>query len=195
MTASWLARQPAGDPLALAGLGGDAAVERRRQLERDERPPLAHAQEEPGIELGRLLGAQPSLDDDAGGAQLGDALAGDARIGILDRYDDADEPGGDQGVGAGRRPAPMAARLEADIGGGAAGSRAGAGQRLGLAMRPAARLGPAAPDDAAVPDDDAADRRVGPDLAEAAPRQRDRRAHMGDVGHRGHRYAVNRCRR
>src|SRR5260370_1183934 len=57
-------------------------------------------------------------------AQLRDALAGDAGVGILDRQDDAANVGGDQRIGAGRRLAPMAARLEADIGGGAARRRA-----------------------------------------------------------------------
>ncbi len=47
-----VARQRAGDPLALAGMRRDAAVERRRELQRDERPSLAHAQQEAGIELG-----------------------------------------------------------------------------------------------------------------------------------------------
>ena len=54
-------------------------------------------------------------------AQPGDALAGDARIGILERRPPTrGDAGGDQRVGAGRGLAPMAAGLEGDIGGGAA---------------------------------------------------------------------------
>ena len=58
------------------------------------------------------------------------------------------DAGGDQGIGAGRRLAVMAAGLERDIGRGAARRLAGPRQRLGLGMRPAAGLRPAAPDDA-----------------------------------------------
>src|SRR6185437_4665593 len=45
-------------------------------------------------------------------------------------------------------------------------------------------LGPTAPDDPALPHQDAADGGVGPDLPQAAPRQRQRRTHMRGVIHR-----------
>ena len=111
---------------------------------------------------------------------------GDARVGVLEGDDDPPHPGGDQRIDAGRGLAPMAARFETDIGGGAASGFAGPAQRLGLAMRPPARLRPAAPDDPPLIDDDAADRRVRPDRAEPAARQRQRRPHR--------RSSVGRCR-
>ncbi len=51
-------RLGAGDPLALARSGREAAVERGRELERHRRPPLADAGEEPGLRLRRLAGEQ-----------------------------------------------------------------------------------------------------------------------------------------
>ena len=48
------ARRLAGDPLAFARGGGDAPVERGRELEVKERPALAHPQQEAGVDLGRL---------------------------------------------------------------------------------------------------------------------------------------------
>ena len=59
------ARRLAGDPLALARRGGDAAVERGRDLEVKERPALPHAQQEAGVDLGRLGRALADLDGDA----------------------------------------------------------------------------------------------------------------------------------
>ena len=45
-----------------------------------------------GVELGRLGGAEPGLDRDAGLAQPADPGAGDARVGIFERGDDAAMP-------------------------------------------------------------------------------------------------------
>lgn len=109
------------------------------------------------------------------------------------RHDDAGDARLGEGVGAGRRAPPMAARLEADIGGRAPRGLPGTREGLGLAMRAPARLGPAASHDASVLDDDAADGGVRPDRAEAAPRERQRRPHVtkvgggcGGIGRRGH---------
>jgi hypothetical protein len=48
-------------------------------------------------------------------------------------------------------------------------------------MRSAALLGPAATDHPSVLDDNAANRRIGPDLAEAATRQCQRGVHMSEI--------------
>ncbi len=175
------ARRFAGDPAALAGGRGDAAVERGRELQGDERPAVPQAREEAGIDLGRLARAKPGLDRDPGRAQPRNTLAGDARVGVLDRQHDARHPRGGKRIGAGRRLAPMAARLEAHIGGCAAGTLAGPSQSLGLAVRPAAGLRPAAAYDLARCDDDAADGRIGPHRAEPALRQTQRRPHVREI--------------
>jgi len=65
----------AGDPAALPRRRRDPPVERRRELERDERPPDGEAQQEAGIHLPRLVGAEPGLDRDAGGLEPRDAVA------------------------------------------------------------------------------------------------------------------------
>ena len=87
-----LARRRAGDPAAFARSGRDPPVERGRQLQRDERPAGSHALEEPGIDLGRLVGAQPAFDGDPGLAQPRETAAGDPRVRVLDRGDDARAP-------------------------------------------------------------------------------------------------------
>ena len=76
--------------------------------------------------------------------------AGDLRIGVFQRRDDAGDARRDDGVGAGRRLAVMRAGLERHVKRRAARGRAGAAQRLDLRMRPAAGLRPAAADDDAV---------------------------------------------
>ena len=75
----------------------------------------------------------------------------------------------------------MTAGFETDIGGSALSGIARAAERLGLAVRPTTRLRPAASNDAVPIDDDAADRRVWPYRAEAAPGQRQRRAHPAEI--------------
>ena len=105
--------------------------------------------------------------------------------GILDRHHGAPYARVEQGLGAGPRLAPMAARLEGDVGRGAPGRRPGARQRLRLGMGPAAGHGPSPAHDppGARPrrDQDTAHRRVGPNVAEAAPGEAERRAHMARI--------------
>src|SRR6266478_4318186 len=172
-----LSRRRTGDPLALAAPGRDAAVERSGKLQRDERPAVAETAEETGVDLGGFRRTETRLDVESRRAQSPHAFAGDARVGILYRDHYPPYPCGDQCIGARRGAAPMAARFETDIGGGAARGFAGPAERLGLAMRSPTGLCPAAPHDTAAIDDDAADCRVWPDRAEAAPRQRQRGAH------------------
>ncbi len=154
-----------------------------------------------GVDLGGFGGAEAGFDRDAGLAQPGDPAAGDTRVGILEGYDDVFNTGIDQRAGAGRRLSPMAARLEADIGGGAQCRRSGAAQGFSFGVRPAAGLGPAAADNGSPVDEDAADGRVGPDIAEPAPGERQGRVHptrIGApiaVGNRGPIAAVTRHRR
>ena len=70
------ARRRAGDPLALAGMRGDAAVQRGGQLQRDHRAAERDAVVEAGQRFERpRLPARPVFDLDAGGAQLRQSLA------------------------------------------------------------------------------------------------------------------------
>ena len=166
------ARRLAGDPLALARCRGDATVERARELEVKERPAFPDAQEEAGIDLGRRRRTFADLDRDAGRRQTRMPLPLYARIGILEGRDDAADAGLDQGVGTGRRPAVMRARLQRDVDGGAFQGLARIGDRLGLGVRPAAVLRAAARDHAAIAHDHAADGRIGPGAPERTARQR-----------------------
>ncbi len=144
---------------------------------RPRRTPL----EEAGVDLGGFGRAEPGLDRNSGGAQACQPAPGNPRIGVFDRGDDPRDARLDQRIGAGRRPPPMAAGFERDVSGGAAGGVAGAGQGLGLGMRTPAGLGPAPPHHPAILENDAADRRVGPDIAEPAARQRQCGAHRVEV--------------
>ena len=57
--------------------------------------------------------AQPALDRDPGLAQPREAAAGNPRVRVLDRSDDPAHPGGDQRLGAGRRPSPVSSTVRA----------------------------------------------------------------------------------
>ena len=113
------ARGFAGDPLALAGGGGDPPVERMRRLHRDQWPPFGLAEHEAEIEGVRLLAQYIPHHRHAAFAQAGEAAAGHTRIGILYRGDDARDTGGDQRISARRGLPMMAAGLEGDVSGGA----------------------------------------------------------------------------
>ena len=170
-----------GDPLAVAGGGGDPAVGTGRELERHQRPTLAHPREEPRVQPAGLGFQAAHLDRDAGRPQPRDALAVDPRV----RVDGGDhgprDAGGQHEVGAGRGAAMMRAGLEGHVGRAAARRLAGTLDRLALGMRPAAGLGPAAPDHAPVLDQHAAHGRIGPDIAQATLRQGQRHGHESPI--------------
>ena len=144
-------------------------------------PAPLDAREEPRVERPCAVLHAAARDRDAGGFERGKAAAGNAGIGIFERHDRARDPGPHQRVGAGAGLALMGAGLQGHVAGGALRAGAGAGQRLGLGVGPAAGLGPAAAGDPAVADEHAADRRVGPDAAEAAPGERQRQRHEAAV--------------
>ena len=62
-----------GDPAALAGAGGDPAVERGGELQGQHRPPGRQPAEEAAVDRHRLGGEAADLDRDPGGAQRLDA--------------------------------------------------------------------------------------------------------------------------
>ena len=152
----------AGDPLAGPVLQRRLAVQAGGDLRANPRPAALHARDEANIQFAGIVGQQSHVDLDAGGAQLLGAASGHQRIGILHRRHDALYAGGDQGVGAGRRAAHMAARLQRDVnrgiaGGGIPGGAQGQHLRVGLASTHM----PAFACHAAILDDDRANARVG----------------------------------
>ena len=74
----------AGDPLAVAVGGGDASVERHRELERDERPPLRDVVQVVAMHLAGLLGQQPDFDRDTAPTKATNALTGDVWRGVTE---------------------------------------------------------------------------------------------------------------
>ena len=172
-----------GDPLALAGAGGDLAVQRAGEFEGDKRTALADAGEEAGKGVGCFALEEAGFYLDAGGAEAVEALAADAGIWVGAGDDDAGYAGFDEGVGAGGRFAGVAAGFEGDVDGRTFSGFAGGGQGLGFGMGAAAGAGAAAGDHPALLHDDAADGGVGPGGAKATAGQGDRGAHEGGVGH------------
>ena len=110
------------------------------------------------------------------------ALAVDAVVRVGGGDDNSGDACGDQRIGAGRRSAPVAARFQRYVGGGAfcPFTRHLKGDRFGV--RAPSGLCVASANHAAVADENAADRWVGPGRAEASPRQDQGGAHVGKVG-------------
>ena len=75
----------------------------------------------PGLSSRELTLEQPAFHGDSGRGEPSDAATVDARIGVAHRIDDARNTGSDKRIGAGRRAPVMAAGLERDVGGRAAG--------------------------------------------------------------------------
>ena len=163
-----LAREPARGPVG----GGNAAVDARCELRDDERTAGAAV-----MEIRRQLsrgpvGADPDHDVDPSRPQAREPRARDAGIGILERRDNARDPGLDQRVDARWRAAVVRARLERHEGGGTAGARPGLRERAGLGVGPTGRFGGTEADDLAVADERASD----PGIRRGAPASGRRRA-------------------
>jgi hypothetical protein len=91
----------------------DLAVDRQSQLERDPRPAQGQAGEEAAKACPRRLGADPDPDLDPGLAQRAEAQSRRARVGVLNRGDDAGDSGlGDAGRASRATLADMGAGLE-----------------------------------------------------------------------------------
>ena len=172
-------------PAAVARGGRDLAVQRRRQLERHERPARGHVRPERLVVPPRLGAAHADRHVDAGLAHPPDAAAGDGGERVLLGHDHAPDLPVDDQVGAGRRLAGVAARLQRDD-----------QRRLGQPSPDAAALGvadgpdlgvgaapppvpPLPPGLAVGPEQDRADGRVGADGPGAARGERQRPAHGG----------------
>ena len=116
----------AGDPPAVVIGSGDFAVERDGGLERHQRPAGAHEMNERLIELGGLgreFGGE--LNFDAGLAQLAEAFAADARVGVFHGSDHLGNTRRDQRIGARRRAALVRTGLQVQVDSGAARTAAG----------------------------------------------------------------------
>jgi hypothetical protein len=105
---SRLARNPSARAVGSRG----AAVGSEGELEHDPRSAGAAV-----LDVGRQLVADkvfanPDIDLDPGGAELSDAGAGNAAVGVLDADDDARDAGVDDGICARGRPAVEGARFE-----------------------------------------------------------------------------------
>jgi hypothetical protein len=168
------------------------AVERRRQLE-DHPRSAGPAVVEVGLELLGHLGPQATgLDGDTGVAEAGEPGPGDERVGIGHGHHDPADPGLDQGVGARAGPPGVGARLEGDVGDGAArlGLAAGGpgrveGDDLGVAA--SRGLGGTGVDRPVGRDDHGADPRVGGGAGPDGRGELDGGGHALLVGRLGHR--------
>ena len=112
----------------------------------------------------------------------------DPRVGIGQGGHYPRNSGLDECFGAGRRAAVMGAGFERDVGGRVPRGGTSLGKRHDLGMGTPPRLRPTAPDHAITgraAHDDAADRRVGPGIAQATTGKHQRVVHVAQVGARG----------
>jgi hypothetical protein len=173
------------DPLRVAAARGDLAVERHRGLEQhprttDPRVLAERLVEQPGAARDLPVGEH---DLHALVAQDAQAAARSLLGGVVGGQHHAPDPRLQDRVGAGRRLALVAARLERHVEGRAAEVLQPAGlDRVDLGVRAAVLLVPALAEDLAVAGDHRAHHRVRPDRARALARELDRSLEMSSVG-------------
>src|ERR1019366_3502268 len=172
------ARRLAGDPLALAVRERGLAVKTRRNLHAHPRPAARQTRHETNIELARLVFEDAGCDFDAGLFDALNAQPRGARVRIAHRGDHARDAGPDQGLIARRRAAVVVARLERNIGGGAARAVPRCFQRIHFGVRAAGALVPAFADHRAVAHDHATDARIGRSRIQPALRELQRLRHV-----------------
>ena len=134
----------------------------------------------PGLVLPARVEIVEQLDLDPGGADSVEAAPVDERVRIAGADDDARHSRRDDGVGAGRRPPVMRARLERHVERRAARSVARLLERDRLGVADSVVLVPALPHDLAVSHDDRADERMVARLSASALGQLER---VLEVGH------------
>ena len=106
----------AGDPGRRAALAArHETVAADGELQGDRRSPFGDPEHMTERHLAGLIVEHAFRHLDAGGAQPRDPVAGGARIGIVHGDHDTRGRGGGDGVGAGRSPALMGARLKRHI--------------------------------------------------------------------------------
>src|SRR6267378_3315133 len=100
------------NPLRLAGACCNFAVQRRRQLQMNERPPGGHEVQILFIQFPRFARQQADGHLNARGTQMRKTFAGHFWIWIFNRRYDSTDAGIYQGVSARRRAAMMGMRLK-----------------------------------------------------------------------------------
>ncbi len=172
-----------GDPLRLAGAGGDPAVESHGRLGSQERAPVRDCVVENEVQVRAFHLENAGLDLDAGLAEDFEAAAGMLGIGIGCSDDHPADAGADDGLRAGSRSAFRGAGLEshvedgARLGGAAQGGQGGA-LGMGAAVLRMVAVGCNAPGF----HDHGPDHGIGMCRAPAFPRQVEGAAHEGFVG-------------
>ncbi len=169
------------DPLALSARHGGAPVQAGGQLAAHKGQPPAHPLDETGIEGPRLGLQDPHLHGNAGGLQDLQSLARHQGVGIDHGGHHAPHPRREQGVGAGRGPALVAAGFQGDIGGGAAGPPPRGRQRDALGVGGADAVVVTLTDDLPGADQDTAYPWVGIGGEEPQAREPERPRHVGKV--------------
>ncbi len=171
----------AGDPATGAVGGGAASVEGGGELPGDEGPAVLDGEGPHPVEGAGLVGAEPGLDLDAGGAQSVRATDRDrVEVALGDHH--PPYAGCHQRPGAGAGAAGVVAGLEGDNSGGAWGRPADLGQRVDLGVRRTCAAMVSLGDRAAVGvEQDTADPRVRPERYAVAGRQCEGAAHRGPL--------------
>ena len=175
----------AGNPARCAGSRGDFAIERHGILQRDIGRAVRDEVEEDGVEGVAFRLRDALVDRDAGCAKLLAASSRDKRIGVGRSNDDACDVRFDDGFGARRLLAGVAAWLEGYVEGCAFG-RGVAGLAVGKSgafrMKIAAACVPAFRDDFAIAHEHGTYERVGVRESRAAARELNGSAHVFDIG-------------
>ncbi len=183
------ARGFAGDPLAAAGPGRELAVQRHGPLGENPRASAVNQLQVGGVQLPRFLLQQPPFHLDAGLLQFRDAASSHLGKRVLVRHHDPAHGGPDQGSGAGRRLAVMAARFERHVQRRAGGGGARGGEGFDFGVRTAEPRVPAFANDPLALGDHTADQRIRLDGALAAEGQFQGAGHTAaipiDRGHGG----------
>ena len=169
------------DPFGFAARQGGTAVETRGEFQAQPWPAALDAREKSAVQLSRGVAHQACRDDDTACAQLRETAAGDLRVRVLARHDDAGDARRQQRVGARRRAAEMRARLECDVGGCTTRPFARGAQREDFGVRLAGALVPAFADDLFAMSDHAADARIGLRRMQTEIGEAQRARHVGMI--------------
>ena len=174
-----------GDPLGVAAVGGDLAVERHRRLEQDPGPAGAGALAKGLVEQPRAVG-QIAVGEhhlDAVVAQDPQAAAGGVLGRVVGGDHHAQDPGLADRVGARRRAAVVAAGLQRHVQRGVGQVvSAGGANRLDLGVGRAERAVKALADRPVAVGDHRPDQRVGADPAAALLGELDRASQVAAIG-------------
>jgi hypothetical protein len=172
-----------GNPARVPGPVGDPAIDRGRELEGEEGTVgVAMPVEEAGVLAAGLFREQADLDLDPRPAQEVGATPGH-RVGIRLRDDNLPDPGGADGIDAGRLFTLVGTGFEGDDQRAPAGPLGGGAKRHRFGVGPAELGVPSLADRLTLGQDDGAHQWIGRDPAPAPPGEFERAAHRGPVVH------------